>query len=50
VDLCLQEYELREDLRNLYNATNQILEDDVVIVGNTAAWVGSHKTHVKGAK
>lgn len=45
-----KEYELREDLRNLYNATNHILEDDVVIVGNSAAWVGSHKTHVKGAK
>jgi hypothetical protein len=48
--LRLQGYELREDLRMLPSRDGKMREDDVMIMGKTNAWIGSHKTHVKGAK
>ena len=47
---CLQGYELREDMRLQLASSGKIREDDVVIVGKTKAWIGSHKTYAKGAK
>ncbi|KAF6255754.1 hypothetical protein COO60DRAFT_183681 [Scenedesmus sp. NREL 46B-D3] len=41
-----QGYVLHEDLRKLPNANNTTPEDDVVIVGKPAAWVGSHAKNV----
>ncbi|GFH13594.1 uncharacterized protein HaLaN_09515, partial [Haematococcus lacustris] len=43
-------YELKEDLRLQLASSGKICEDDVVIVGKSKAWIGSHKTHAKGAK
>jgi hypothetical protein len=46
----VQEYVLREHLQKLPNSNKQPRVDDVIIVGKSAAWVGSHTTYVKGAK
>ena len=41
---------MREDLRLQLTKDNKIAEHDVVIVGKDDGWLGSHKTHAKGAK
>ena len=46
----LQGYELREDLRLQLTKDEKIAEHDVVVMGKDKAYVGSHKTHAKGAK
>ncbi len=47
----MQDYQLRPDLRtSLKDKTGKLRELDAVIVGNTKAVVGSHKTFVKGYK
>jgi len=43
-------YELKEDLRLQLASDGKVREDDVVIVGKSKAWIGSHKTYAKGAK
>ncbi|KAJ9511627.1 hypothetical protein QJQ45_007370 [Haematococcus lacustris] len=45
-----QGYELREDLRMQLTSDKKIAEHDVVVLGKDKAYVGSHKTHAKGAK
>ena len=46
-----QDYQLRPELRDkLVFKDGKVREQDVVIVGRSKGWLGSHKTYVKGAK
>ncbi|GFH32659.1 uncharacterized protein HaLaN_31913 [Haematococcus lacustris] len=45
-----QGYVLREDLRMQLTSDRKIAEHAVVVLGKDKAYVGSHKTHAKGAK
>ena len=46
----MQGYELRENLRMQLTKDKKIAEHDVVVKGKDKAYIGSHKTHAKGAK
>lgn len=48
--MFLQGYELREDLRSQLRTQNKLREEDVVLLGQAKACLGSHKTYVKSAK